>query len=244
VAEYLFPLLTVSLLGALLAMDQTAWGQFLLSRPLPAGLLLGLALGEPAVGAGLGLLFELLWVRSLPVGSHVPFLPLYPALLSVLAARTCAAPWASWESGGGAVPTLPLAVCLAFPAALVNHQVDTVWRRTNDFIGDAAASFAAAGRWRGAGGLQLLSLSRLYLLHAGALFFCGLLLLGTLMFLGGAFEQQGARLAGMAGLFWPLPFIVGLAGLWPRKTRVRGWSFALTVAAFLAGSGAGLLARR
>ncbi len=238
--ESIGPLLATSLLGALLAMDQTAWGQFLISRPLPAGLLLGLALGEPGAGACLGLLFELLWVRSIPIGSHVPFLPLYPALLSVLAAAVLAAPSASRETAGGVARYLPFALLLSFFAAMANHRVDTLWRRTNDFLGDAGASFAAAGRWRGAGGLHLLSLARLYLLHAGALFFCGLLLLGTLALPGGWFADTGGRLAALGRLFWPLPFLVGLAGLWPRRTRMKVWTYAAAAIAFLAGSGVGL----
>lgn len=244
-AEIVGPLFLVSLLGAFLAMDQTACGQLLLSRPLPACLAIGLALGRPALGAFLGLLFELLWVRSLPVGSHVPFLPLYPAALSILAAVTVTPPGAGWGPDPVRGPSLlPFALLLSFPAALVNHRVDTLWRRTNDFLGDAGASFVGSGRWRGAGGVQLLSLLRLYLLHAGALFFCGLLLLGTLSLLGGGGRPLGERLAGWGSLFWPLPFLVGLAGLWPRKPKVGPLTLAFSLAAFGAGAWIGMLVRR
>jgi mannose/fructose/N-acetylgalactosamine-specific phosphotransferase system component IIC len=228
VAELLLPLVIVSLLGALLALDQTAWGQFLVSRPLPAALLTGAALGVPQEGGMLGLLLELLWVRALPMGSHVPYLPLYPAVLAVLLVAVPPGHSLGWQA-------LPLAPLLALPAAAVNHRVDVLWRRTNDFLGEAAASFAAAGRMRGARALHLVSLLRLFAMHGTALVFCGLLLV-ALQSLALAYLPV---VVDAAALLWPVPFLVGLAGIWPRRKGLPLWTWAAAAAAFLAGALAG-----
>ncbi len=62
-----WPLL--ALLGALLALDDTSVGQTWLSQPLPAALLAGVLVGEPAAGLLPGLLVQLVVVGNLPVGS-------------------------------------------------------------------------------------------------------------------------------------------------------------------------------
>lgn len=69
--------MTVTLLAAaafvaLLELDVASVGQFMLGRPLVAGTLLGVALGEATLGAGLGALFELFSLGELPVGGKVP----------------------------------------------------------------------------------------------------------------------------------------------------------------------------
>jgi mannose/fructose/N-acetylgalactosamine-specific phosphotransferase system component IIC len=61
-------LLQVSLLGGLLALDATSVGQFMASRPLVAGALTGLLLGEPTVGLTVGALLELYLLVSFPTG--------------------------------------------------------------------------------------------------------------------------------------------------------------------------------
>jgi mannose/fructose/N-acetylgalactosamine-specific phosphotransferase system component IIC len=60
-------LLTV--LGGLLTLDATSVGQFMLSRPLAAGVLAGLAAGDPARGALMGALLEAFHLGVLPVGA-------------------------------------------------------------------------------------------------------------------------------------------------------------------------------
>ena len=58
----------VTLLGGLLALDGTSVGQFMLSRPLVAGALLGWMLGEPALGLTVGAILELYLLVSFPTG--------------------------------------------------------------------------------------------------------------------------------------------------------------------------------
>jgi len=58
----------VTLVGGLLALDGTSVGQFMLSRPLVAGALVGWILGEPALGLTIGAILELYLLVSFPTG--------------------------------------------------------------------------------------------------------------------------------------------------------------------------------
>ncbi|MBI3551119.1 MAG: PTS sugar transporter subunit IIC [Elusimicrobia bacterium] len=58
--------------AAVVELDASAAGQFMLSRPIVVGPVLGLWLGQPALGAGLGVLCELFTVEELPVGGNLP----------------------------------------------------------------------------------------------------------------------------------------------------------------------------
>ena len=61
--------LVLALLGGVLALDGTSVGQFMLSRPLVASILAGLAVGDPAAGAMVGMVLEALHIAVLPVGA-------------------------------------------------------------------------------------------------------------------------------------------------------------------------------
>lgn len=58
----------ISLLGGLLALDGTSVGQFMVSRPLVAGLLVGWLLGDPVGGVTVGAILELYLLVSFPTG--------------------------------------------------------------------------------------------------------------------------------------------------------------------------------
>jgi mannose/fructose/N-acetylgalactosamine-specific phosphotransferase system component IIC len=55
-------------LGGLLALDGTSVGQFMVSRPLVAGVLTGWAVGDPTTGLLLGGILELYFISVFPVG--------------------------------------------------------------------------------------------------------------------------------------------------------------------------------
>ncbi|HET9947617.1 MAG TPA: PTS sugar transporter subunit IIC [Longimicrobiales bacterium] len=61
-------LLQVSVLGGLLALDATSVGQVMVSRPLVAGVIAGLLVREPALGATIGAVLELYLLVSFPTG--------------------------------------------------------------------------------------------------------------------------------------------------------------------------------
>ncbi len=58
----------LSVLGGLLALDGTSVGQFMFSRPLVAGALVGWLLGDPVTGVAVGAILELYLLVSFPTG--------------------------------------------------------------------------------------------------------------------------------------------------------------------------------
>ena len=65
-------LLLTGIISGGLHLDRTAAFQFLISRPIVASVITGIALGEPAVGLGAGLVLELLWLGIHPLGTSIP----------------------------------------------------------------------------------------------------------------------------------------------------------------------------
>lgn len=61
-------LLGLSALGGLLGLDGTSVGQFMVSRPLVAGTVTGWLMGEPLLGATIGVVLELYLLVSFPTG--------------------------------------------------------------------------------------------------------------------------------------------------------------------------------
>jgi len=61
-------LLSLTLLGGLLALDGTSVGQFMISRPLVAGVLTGWLVGDPVTGLLLGGILEVYFISVFPVG--------------------------------------------------------------------------------------------------------------------------------------------------------------------------------
>jgi hypothetical protein len=61
-------LLLLSLLGGLVAVDNVSFLQAMISRPLAAGILAGLVLGDPLLGAQVGGVLELFLLVAVPAG--------------------------------------------------------------------------------------------------------------------------------------------------------------------------------
>lgn len=62
----------VAILLAFLSLDETAVGQFMVSRPIVAGPLVGWLIGRTDIGLEMGALIELIWIGDVPVGAHLP----------------------------------------------------------------------------------------------------------------------------------------------------------------------------
>lgn len=75
-------------LGALLALDGTSVGQFMISRPMVAGILTGWLLGDPLLGLLVGGLMEVFIIPVFPVGGADFPEGGPPALVGVVAAWT------------------------------------------------------------------------------------------------------------------------------------------------------------
>ncbi len=61
-------LLSLVLLGGVLALDATSLGQFMISRPLVSGALAGWVCGDPGLGLSMGVLLELYLLVAFPTG--------------------------------------------------------------------------------------------------------------------------------------------------------------------------------
>ncbi|SES84335.1 PTS sugar transporter subunit IIC [Anaerobranca gottschalkii] len=61
-----------ALISAITYIDATAVGQTMISRPIVSAPIIGLILGDLQTGILVGVLLELLWVGTLPVGATVP----------------------------------------------------------------------------------------------------------------------------------------------------------------------------
>ncbi|MFA5779842.1 MAG: PTS sugar transporter subunit IIC [Elusimicrobiota bacterium] len=67
-----YELLTVSVAGGLILLDSTVFGQFMISRPIVAGPVIGWLCGDVKTGIIIGAVIELLWIGVVPVGVGVP----------------------------------------------------------------------------------------------------------------------------------------------------------------------------
>ncbi|NTV53414.1 MAG: PTS sugar transporter subunit IIC, partial [Candidatus Firestonebacteria bacterium] len=65
-------LVWLSSLGALLALDNALFGQFMLSQPLVVGSLFGGILGDWSMGFLVGALVQMLWLGVIAVGAYIP----------------------------------------------------------------------------------------------------------------------------------------------------------------------------
>ncbi|MFA6583321.1 MAG: PTS sugar transporter subunit IIC [Elusimicrobiaceae bacterium] len=79
-------LLIFALVAGLLELDTAYAGQFLVSRPVIAGLILGFVANNVEAGVLLGLWFELLYTGYVPVGASVPPSGLIAVAMAVSAA--------------------------------------------------------------------------------------------------------------------------------------------------------------
>ena len=79
-------------LGTLICLDRV-FVQFMISRPIVAGPLIGLALGDPYTGLTAGALLELLWIDRIPVGPYVPPNDTFVAILTTAGAILAAPVW-------------------------------------------------------------------------------------------------------------------------------------------------------
>lgn len=130
-------MLVVAFAGALIGLDRTAAGQFMISQPIVAAPLIGWMTGDAAAGLIIGAVLELLWVLDMPVGTFVPA-DTTIAAVSATAAATLA------TRGDVSVPVLGFCVLLSVGAGPLTMQADRVIRKWNAALPETG--FARAGR--------------------------------------------------------------------------------------------------
>jgi len=77
-------LIYICLLAAVLSLDITAFGQFMVSRPIVCATLFGYILGDIKTGLWVGMTVELIWIGAIPMGAAIPIETTAVAILSVL----------------------------------------------------------------------------------------------------------------------------------------------------------------
>lgn len=114
---------SISLLMAFVSLDVSAVGQFMLSRPLVIGPLVGWIAGHPGIGLELGAVIELIWIGDVPVGAHLPL------DLSILAGTAVAF---ACELSGPQYPVeavMTYALGIAIPLAALGTELEVVLRK-------------------------------------------------------------------------------------------------------------------
>ena len=62
----------LSLLAGVFALDVTAFGQVMISRPIVCGPIFGYILGDIVSGFWISLIVELVWINAIPMGTSIP----------------------------------------------------------------------------------------------------------------------------------------------------------------------------
>lgn len=119
--------------GSLLWLDRFQIFQFLISRPIVSAPVVGWLAGDLSCGLASGMLFELLWLKRLPVGGHI-------APDACMASMVVAGASAVVRSQTGADLTALLFVSflLLFPVAFVGKNLDVLLRTGLGRISSAA----------------------------------------------------------------------------------------------------------
>jgi mannose/fructose/N-acetylgalactosamine-specific phosphotransferase system component IIC len=65
-------IINLSLLAAIIGLDVTAFGQFMISQPIICGPIFGYIMGDMKTGLWIGMIVELLWVKVIPMGAAIP----------------------------------------------------------------------------------------------------------------------------------------------------------------------------
>jgi mannose/fructose/N-acetylgalactosamine-specific phosphotransferase system component IIC len=201
-----------AIVAGLLSIDRNAFGQFQLSRPMVSALIMGAVLGRPLEGAVVGLIYEVLFLGSLPVGSFIPYHPLFPSLISVLLISL-------YEGPRNPIELIGLAVLLGAPTAVLDRAVNVWWRRSNERAFHRAMVYLRLGRTDLVQLQHVLSALRAGLYHGGSYLLAGLAMVPVFNLILRSSVYLPERLAVIA----MVPFFMGLAGLASDRTAKKGW---------------------
>jgi PTS system mannose-specific IIC component len=200
-------------LGALICLDRVV-AQVMISRPVVAAPLIGLALGDVATGLVTGALLELLWADRIPVG---PYVPPNDTLVAILA--TAGAILAAPTPGTVPRELMTLSILVFAPAALLGQKLENMLRKWNDGLVMLALQDATAGEASGVSRRHLTALGRYF---AGSLVFLSAALPCGSWFIHRLYpELPVAILRTLAFAFYILP-LVGI-GVALNSIKLRGY---------------------
>jgi mannose/fructose/N-acetylgalactosamine-specific phosphotransferase system component IIC len=113
-------IISFSIIASIISLDVTAFGQFMISRPIVCAPLFGYMLGDIKSGLWVGMILELLWTRAIQLGAAIPADMTAVSVLSII-----------W--GINAVPdsksAIVFATIIAIPIGLFFRQTD-IWVRS------------------------------------------------------------------------------------------------------------------
>lgn len=130
-------IIIIALIGGLISLDVTVLGQWMISRPLVSGMIIGTYLGNPWAGFKVGVIIELLFINVIPVGVAIPLDASVVAVLS-----------AAWYMlvNDVSMAAMVMAVCLAIPAGILFKTIDIGMRRRNVFMVHWVDSWVRRGK--------------------------------------------------------------------------------------------------
>ncbi len=123
----------VTIVGAILSLEQNN-GQFGFARPLVAGTIVGIVLGDPAMGVILGCEMQLIFMGVTAIGAAVP--PDY--LIGTVIATALAIMTGS---------TVEVALSLAVPAAIAGQSANILGRTVNTVLNHWAENACDRGEY-------------------------------------------------------------------------------------------------
>lgn len=130
-------ILLLSFLAALFCLDITAFGQFMISRPIVCAPLFGYLLGDIRTALWVGMIVELMWVSFIPMGAAIPQDNTSVAILATI--------W-GLKSFPGSEAALMLALVFAAPVGILYRKTDIWVRYFNVRIAHWVEREVAAGR--------------------------------------------------------------------------------------------------
>lgn len=216
----------VSLTGGLIALDRSAAFQFMISRPIVAGPLIGLLLQQPAAGIVMGALLELIWISDHPLGGHLP-----PN--ECLAAIVCSAAVILVHAGTDEPPRslIVLGFLFAPPIARIAAILERQMRRAFARLAERGTSAAATGRLTEITRLHFFGLTLNYLGNALYIFIC---LIPVCVIIGAVYPLLPSFFTTTLEGMFPLIILIGIASaLSSINVKWKELSFGLCFAGIL-----------
>jgi mannose PTS system EIIC component len=112
----------LAFLAALLDLDETSFGRFMVSRPVVCAPLFAFILGDVRTGLWIGLSIELLWTSAIPMGAAIPYDITVLSILTVV--------WAMLALPGNEA-ALMIAMILALPTMMLFKKLELSLRYFN-----------------------------------------------------------------------------------------------------------------
>ena len=130
-----FELIKIAFVGGLISLDATVFGQFMISRPIVAGPVIGWLCGDVKTGLLIGALIELLWVGVVPVGVGVP-----PdsAIVCIVATALAA---------NKAPAAVAIAIIFSVPLGILSKRLDIAHRKWNRIFLPVIENGIKSGRY-------------------------------------------------------------------------------------------------